>query len=51
MGAQLPRRSEPERNLYRVRGLTWERAGEIHSDPAFDDGHIDRHVYSQPLFW
>jgi len=35
---------------YIMPGLTWERAGEIHSDPAFD-GHIDGHIYSQPLFW
>ena len=35
---------------YIMPGLTWERAGGIHLDPAFD-GHIDGHIYSQPLFW
>jgi outer membrane protein assembly factor BamB len=31
-------------------GLTWERAHGIHIDPSFD-GHIDGHIYAQPLFW
>jgi hypothetical protein len=35
---------------YVVPGLTWARAAGIHSDPAFD-GHVDGHIYSQPLFW
>jgi hypothetical protein len=35
---------------YVIPGLTWQRAREIHFDPAFD-GHIDGHIYAQPLFW
>ena len=35
---------------YVMPGLTWQRAGGIHSDPAFD-GRIDGHVYAQLLFW
>ncbi len=41
----------PNRNgTYVVPGLTWEKAHGIHIDANFD-GHIDGHIYAQPLFW
>ncbi len=41
----------PNRNgSYVMHGLTWEKAHGIHLDPNFD-GHVDGHIYAQPLFW
>jgi hypothetical protein len=41
----------PNRNgTYVIPRLTWERARGIHLDTSFD-GHIDGHIYTQPLFW
>lgn len=36
--------------IFIVPHLTYERARGLHLDPSFD-GHIEGHVYAQPLFW
>ncbi len=35
---------------YVMPGLTWQTAPSMHRDTEFD-GHVDGHVYAQPLYW
>ena len=35
---------------YIVPGLTWQSAGAVRRDQAFD-GQIEGHIYAQPLYW
>jgi hypothetical protein len=35
---------------YIVPSLNWQSAGTVHRDRMFD-GHVDGHVYAQPLYW
>jgi hypothetical protein len=33
-----------------VPGLNWQSVGEVRRDQTFD-GHVDGHIYAQPLYW
>ena len=35
---------------YIVPSLNWQSAGTVHRDEMFD-GHVEGHVYAQPLYW
>ncbi len=35
---------------YIVPSLNWQSAGTVHRDRMFD-GHVDGHIYAQPLYW
>jgi len=43
-------RSADRAGQYVMRNLTWENAGQLRRDKAFD-GTIEGHVYAQPLYW
>jgi len=42
---------EPDRaGNYIVPGLNWQSVGTVRRDQTFD-GHVDGHIYAQPLYW
>ena len=42
---------EPDRaGNYIVPGLKWQSVGAVRRDQTFD-GHVDGHIYAQPLYW
>ena len=42
---------DPDRaGNYIVPGLNWQSVGAVRRDQTFD-GHVDGHIYAQPLYW